>query len=438
MVNEHQLTPDQIDAIERLYVYDHTILVAGTGVGKTVIALTAIADLIEDDVLRKVIVACPAKVLENMIWLKEAQKWAHLNHLRIMQLEGTAQQRAKQLETWPTTQIILISLPNLSWLLDQNIDADGVVIDELSKAAGKQTAGLKSKKKAGMLKWRVGMTATPVSQNFEKLYGMCRIIDEGKALGTSKQRYLDTYFYADYEGNNYFLKGAGDEKSYAPDLADKTTAEIMGRIATLVHLMNDNKEDTLPPLIEDVREFEMPAETRKIYNEMKKDMVVESLEGFEAANQAVKTSKLRQIASGFAYAGEDFVALDTARTDAMLKWIEGLDQRPGLIFYEFIEQGHAIQGWLHFNTNIKLAQIQSMSHGIDGLQHQFADVLFYQPVWSRDLAEQAVGRVWRQGQEKSVRVTTLSCRDTLDQLVLARVSDRGRWMELFKAHLKGE
>jgi SNF2 family DNA or RNA helicase len=53
------------------------------------------------------------------------------------------------------------------------------------------------------------------------------------------------------------------------------------------------------------------------------------------------------------------------------------------------------------------------------------------------MAEQAVGRVWRQGQEKPVTVTTLVCNDTLDELVMARVEDRGQWMKLFRAHLGG-
>jgi SNF2 family DNA or RNA helicase len=412
------LTPEQVKAIDRLFEYDHTILVAGTGVGKTVIALTAINEMIEEKYLTKVIVAAPAKVIEKMIWLNEAAKWEHLWSMRIIQLEGTSQQRIKTLLS-SEAEVVLVSLNNLDWLLKQEHGCNGIVIDELSKAAGKWTKGLKSKKLCDRLIWRCGLTATPVSQSYEKIFSMARIIDGGKALGTNKQKYLQDYFYSDYMGYNWTLKGFAD-------------AQIMDKVASLVHLVTDDKVKVLPPLSESVIKFDMPAKTREIYNEMKKHMVVEDR---EAANQAVKSGVLRQIASGFYYGdATPPTSLDTARTDAALYWAKGLKGEPGIIFYEFVEQLVQLE---ELPDNIMRAQIQSMSHGIDGLQNTYNSVCFLQPPWSRDQREQSVGRVWRQGQKKPVTVTTLVCTDTLDELVMARVEDRGKWMELFKQHLEG-
>ena len=413
------LTPDQQDAITELYGCDALILVAGTGVGKTVIAQTAIMELIDDKALNKVIVACPAKVLEKMIWPNEAAKWVHLRDLRILQLEGTSQQRTKALLTsGEGSHIIMCSLNNLEWLLAQDHDCDGILIDELSKAAGKQTKGLKSKKKSERLKWRVGMTATPVSQNFEKIWNYERILNHGKIFGRNKRKYLEDYFYPDYKGYNWTLKDGSD-------------AKITKLMASLVHLMPDSKADVLPAKSESVLKFQMPPLSREIYNDMKKNMVIDDR---ESANSAVKSGVMRQIASGFYYNDNGkAITTDVARVLAAQVWVNSLNGAPGVIFYEFVEQREQLAD---LPDNIMLAQAQSMSHGIDGLQHKFADVLFYQPVWSRDVAEQAVGRVWRQGQTKDVTVTTLVCENTLDELVMARVEDRGRWMELFRAHLE--
>jgi len=422
-----KLTNAQSQAIDRLYECDATILVASTGAGKTVIALTAINDLIEEGVLHKVIVAAPAKVLETVVWPNEAAKWDHLRGLRIVQLEGDSKERTKRLlNSDGETQVIMVSLNNLDWLLQQDHNADGIVVDELSKGAGKQTAKLKSKKWAGRIIWRCGMTATPVSQNFEKLYSMARIIDFGRSLGTNKQRYLDTYFTPDYQGYHWTLREGAD-------------AQIMGKVASLVHLMDDTKADELPPISESVIYFDMPEDTREVYNDMRRHMVADDI---EAANQAVKSGKLRQLASGFLYqeSSEEWTAYDIARFHAVDDWLVGLDGAPGLIFYEFVAQGIWLQGAIdnvYQYRNIKIAQINSMSHGVEGLQHIYSDLLFIQPIWSRDATEQAIGRVWRQGQTRPVTVTTLVCRDTLDDLVVARVEDRGRWMELFKQHLKG-
>ena len=419
-LSETSLNEKQQAAITRLYETDETILVAPTGDGKTVICLTAIFELIKSEQLRKVIVAAPAKILETLVWPNEAAKWDHLRGLSVVQLTGDSTNRTKTLLSCPAN-VIMISLNNLEWLLNQDHEADGIIIDELSKAAGKQTAGLKNKRKADQLKWRVGMTATPVSQDFQKLYGMCRIIDKGIALGTNKQTFLEEFFNSDYMGYNLTLRAGADER-------------IMTRLNGLVHAIEDKKSDKLPPLYEHIIRFQMPIGTREIYNDMKEEMVAEDI---EAVNAAVQSGKLRQIASGFMY--DELLgvkSLDAERISQVIEWCSGLRGKPGLVFYEFVEQYDRLNGVL--TDNIRLAQINSMSHGVEGLQHLYADVLFVQPIWSRDAAEQAVGRVWRTGQTKPVNITTLVCNDTLDDLVMARVEDRGEWMKLFMKHLKGK
>ena len=62
MLSENLLEPKQDDAIARLFAFDETILIAPTGAGKTIICLSAVKELIEAGVVKKVIVSCPAKV----------------------------------------------------------------------------------------------------------------------------------------------------------------------------------------------------------------------------------------------------------------------------------------------------------------------------------------------------------------------------------------
>jgi len=407
--------------------------VAPTGEGKTIICLTSVNQLIKSGVLKKVIVACPAKVVP--VWPKEAAKWEHLEGLHVTTLTGTAAQREKIMKMTPEADVIVVSLNNLDWLLQQKHGCDGIVIDELSKAAGKQAKKLNSKKWAGMLKWRVGMTATPVSQDFEKLYTMCKIIDGGEALGTRKDAYLNKYFDSDYMGYNFELK-------------DGASAEIMKQVKPLIHIISDIKSEKLPPIKYQTIRFDMPAETRIIYNKMKKDMLVGDI---EAANSAVQSGKLRQIASNFVY--HDCISpiaeveyLGFTRTKEAVKWCGQLGGRKGIIFYEYVAQLQMLQEFLptrycttiedFIDAQILLAQVNSLSHGVDGLQHLCSDILFYHPMWSADATQQAVGRVWRTGQKNEVTVTTLCCRDTLDSVVMERVEDRGEFMRLFTEHLK--
>ena len=53
------------------------------GLGKTVSSMTAVNDLMFDELeINKILVIAPKKVAET-VWSAEAQKWDHLKHLRI-------------------------------------------------------------------------------------------------------------------------------------------------------------------------------------------------------------------------------------------------------------------------------------------------------------------------------------------------------------------
>ena len=56
------------------------------GLGKTVITLTAINELLHE--VKKVLVIAPLRVAEDT-WSKECEKWDHLKHLRISKILGS-------------------------------------------------------------------------------------------------------------------------------------------------------------------------------------------------------------------------------------------------------------------------------------------------------------------------------------------------------------
>ena len=67
------------------------------GLGKTVITLSAVNILKYFRwQVQKVLVVAPKKVAEAT-WSKEAAKWEHLHHLRVVKIMGTAKQRREAL-----------------------------------------------------------------------------------------------------------------------------------------------------------------------------------------------------------------------------------------------------------------------------------------------------------------------------------------------------
>jgi SNF2 family DNA or RNA helicase len=433
------LTDEQVNAVAFITSNPHGVIIAPTGVGKTIISLTAIAEI-----KQKVIVAAPPKVLAN--WPVEAQKWDHTKHLKLTILDGPPEERLAKLQK--PADVLLVSLNSLGWLLDQKHNATAIIIDELSKAAGKQTAKLKNKK-TDQIKRRYGLTATPVSESFIKLYAMFRIIDGGQALGRNNQLYLQKYFYPT------------DYKQYRWKLSPGSDLLIMSRIKHLIYDVKTNKADTLPPIEHEEIVFDMPPTTRALYAQMKTDLLIETQTGADAVavNLAVLSGKLRQLCSGFVIAEDGSVIdYDHARAQTLIKVLPAT----ALIIYEYDHQRKHIEKQMRLHDKravsvyggsdakkaIKLfkdkqvdyliAQQNTLSHGIDGLQYVTNNIIFYQPLWSNDNYVQAIGRIWRQGSPFNVVTsTTLVCDNTIDDLVINRLNNKAAYMDLFLQHLRG-
>ena len=438
---ETDLAPQQVRAIARLAKYRSTILVAATGEGKTVICLSAIKKVIAKGILDRVIVSCPARVLSEKTWSKELARWEHLKGLLLVELRGDPSQRSGALMRYSDAQVLVVSTDNLEWLLNQRHGAEGIIVDEISKAAGKQTRRMNTKRWGGMLKWRIGLTASPVDHDFMKLFYIAKRIDGGKAFGTNFDDWRHRHFTSDYMKHNWFIREGGAE-------------QILKAVKKLVHRIADNKASELPPVVSDEIRFSLPKSTRETYEQMKRDMVVGEA---EAVNMAVRDGKLRQIASGFLYYFDEQTQERKTdwffddRPNAMMSWKMDLEGRRGIIFYEYMAQLDAILQQLHPGDvvddvseflgpgrQILVAQIKSLSHGIDGLQHVCHDLLFYHPMWSRESYLQALGRVQRRGQKHPTNVTSLICNDTLDDVAQARVEGRAEWMELLVEHLEAK
>ena len=101
------------------------------GLGKTVITLSAIWELMFDYFeISKVLVIAPLRVAENT-WTEELEKWDHLTFLRISKVLGSEKERIEALKT--PADIYVINRENVAWLCELcDWDFDMLVIDELS------------------------------------------------------------------------------------------------------------------------------------------------------------------------------------------------------------------------------------------------------------------------------------------------------------------
>lgn len=82
-------------AIQKVIDTPRVGLFLDMGLGKTVITLTAIDQLMYWDFeIEKVLVIAPLRVAEDT-WSRECQKWEHLKHIKIVKVLGKESQREK-------------------------------------------------------------------------------------------------------------------------------------------------------------------------------------------------------------------------------------------------------------------------------------------------------------------------------------------------------
>lgn len=166
----------QAFAIEYIETHPAAAVLLDMGLGKTVITLTAIANLLFDSFqAHRVLVIAPLRVARDT-WPAEIQKWDHLKMLTWSVIIGTQQERMAALRK--QADIYLINRENTQWLIESSgmpFDYDMVVIDELSSFKSWQAKRFKSLTKVRpFVKRVVGLTGTPSSNGLMDLFAEFR------------------------------------------------------------------------------------------------------------------------------------------------------------------------------------------------------------------------------------------------------------------------
>lgn len=421
------------------FILDHEAagLFLEMGLGKTVITLTAIDELMNDRFeVTKVLVIAPLRVAEDT-WSRESKKWDHLEHLKISKILGAAADRIKALKK--QADIYVINRENVVWLveyLEENRirwPFDMVVIDELSSFKSNQAKRFKAlKKMRPMMDRVVGLTGTPAANSLMDLWAEMYLLDRGERLGRTLTAYRGNWFRPGY-GNGYV--------TYKWEPRRGALEDITKRISDITVSMKAEDYLTLPDKIETTIEVDMGEKGLKAYKEMEKESLIE-LEGEEIAamDAAAVMSKLLQLANGFVYDGAHNAKLiHTAKLEALEEIIEAADGSPVLVFYNFqadkdailakfhearlLENDSTVEDWNRGKIKILLAHPASAGFGLN-LQEGGHIMAWYGLPWSLEQYLQAVARLQRQGQKYPVMVYHLIAKGTVDEQVVKSLSKK--------------
>lgn len=228
--------------------------------------LTAVNELMyERFLVSRVLVIAPKRVAEDT-WTTEAEKWDHLNHLKISRVLGSQKERAAALQQ--EADIYVINRENVVWLVEKYRKSwpfDMVVVDELSSFKSNQAKRFKALKQVRPLVERfVGLTGTPSPNGLLDLWPQMYLIDRGERLGKTITGYRNRYFYPE-KSNGYvvysYAPKPGAEEAIQQKISDicvSMKAEDYLQMPELESVFWDNAETVLGNSIRNAVEKRFP------------------------------------------------------------------------------------------------------------------------------------------------------------------------------------
>jgi len=404
------------------------------GMGKSVITLTAICELLHE--VNKVLVIAPLRVAEDT-WSKECEKWDHLRHLRISKVLGTEKKRVMALKT--EADIFVINRENVEWLVKhygKRWPYDMVIIDELSSFKSASSNRFKALRRVRpLIKRIVGLTATPTPNGLIDLWPQIHLLDRGGRLGKTLGGYRNEYFVPDKRDRSSGI-------IYTWKLKPGAEEAIYEKISDICVSMKAQDYLQMPERIDNFVWVEMSPKEKALYQQLKRDMLLPYIEGdIDASNAAVLSNKLLQMAGGAVYDENGAVRqIHRLKLDALETLWEGANGKPILIFYTYkhdkericelfqdrarvLNTNQDITDWNAGKIEVALAHPASVGHGLN-LQAGGHIIIWFGLTWSLELYLQANGRLHRQGQNETVIVHHIVTTGTIDEQVIAALSSK--------------
>ena len=437
--------PHDYQAYATEFILSHPVaaILLQMGLGKSVITLTAIRELLDTGAVRKVLVIAPLRVARDT-WPEEIRKWDHLWGLTYAVAIGSPDERRRALALSP--QITLINRENVPWLvqhLGKRFDYDMIVIDELSSFKNWESKRFRALMKVRpSVKRIVGLTGTPSPNGYMDLFAEYRVLDMGERLGRFITHYREQYFVPDRWGNgqvfSWKLRSGADEAIF------RKISDITVSMKSVDHLKMPECVMNRVPVRMDERE-------KALYETLKNELFLkvmtrDGVREVDAKNASVLCGKLSQLANGAVYTDDSEVArIHDRKLDALEDLIEAANGHPLLVAYWFqndlwrmkerfpdlrvLRSPQDLRDWNAGRIPVAAIHPASCGHGLN-LQAGGSTLVWFGLTWSLELYQQTNARLWRQGQQaETVVIHHIMTEGTIDEQILAALGRKDRSQE---------
>lgn len=435
MLNRSDLHEYQERGVSHIVDNEYCALFLDMGLGKTVTALTAIKELLDNCIISNALVIAPKKVTQ-VTWSDEIRNWEHLQGLTISVIDGTAEQRREAMAA--KADIYAVSRDNIVWLVLEHggvkLPYDMVVIDELSSFKNHASKRFRAMRKVRKFIPRVvGLTGTPAPNGLIDLFAQMYLIDEGQRLGKTVTAYRDRFFRPGKRNGDivytYELKAPQNE----------TEQQISDLISDITISMTAEDYLKMPDRIMLYDYVDLAPEVLAMYRDFEKEQILELIssdEPISAASAAALSNKLQQFANGAIYDAERNVRdLHDEKLDKLEELVEAANGEPVLVAYSYrhdlerimrklkaygpvkLEKPGHIADWNAGKIPVLVTHPASAGHGLN-LQKGGHNIIWFGNTWSLELYQQFNARLYRQGQGKPVAIHHIVTRGTIDEKII--------------------
>jgi hypothetical protein len=380
------------------------------------------------------LILCPKSVMG--VWRREFHKHCNVSHNVTVLDKGTSKVKAEELKEAKrkanryAINAVVINYES-SWrehigeaLLGTAWDC--VVADESHRI--KEMSSNQSKFAGSLAEVshrRLALTGTVMPRGAPiEVLGQYRFL-EPAIYGTTKTRFQDKYCIMD-------SKVPGRVLSYI------NQDDFMEKFSRIAYRVQSKDVLTLPAIQQITIPVELEAKTRRYYETMKKECILELERGeVTAKNAAVKVMRLHQIACGHSKMEDGtIVHLGTEKRDVLMDMIEDIaEDEPIVVFCKFLEDLKSIEyiasklkrrygeisgarkdltqhSTMPEHIDIMGVQVKAGGTGLDLTRARYMFWLSACDTWGD--FDQAIARVHRPGQEKPVFVYHLAATNTVD------------------------
>lgn len=419
------------------------------GTGKTSAAIWAADYLMNQGLIKRVLVVCPLSIMQSA-WQADLFKTAM--HRTCAIAHGSKRRKVIQADY----DFVIINYDGVNAERDaiSNQDFDLIIIDEAN--AYKNPSTVRWKTLAKIIKpstylWM--MTGTPASQSPEDAFGLAKLVNPSNV-----PKYKTAW-------KDMVMTQVSRFKWYPKPTARDT---VFKALQPAIRYEKDQCLD-LPDVMYQTREVPLTGQASAYYKELVKEMQIQAAgETISTVNAAASLTKLLQLSGGAVYTDDhNIIEFDVSPRLQVLKEVMDEALHKVIVFIPYKHTIKLVQDSLtkdgvsteiisgdvsandrsaifnRFQTTdnpqVLLIQPQSASHGVTLTAASI--VVFWSPVMSVETYLQCIARIDRVGQKNKMTVIHLQGSEVerrMYKMLQGKVDMHEKLVDLYREEIKGE